>query len=1043
MTWRWFARWLRSRPHSTRPSFRALSRWRRLGVEVVERRDLLTTVTLNPAADNTIFQIPATNSDGHGAGLYAGETEKGDGARRALLRFDVASSIPAGAHIDSATLQLHVSQNLNNGPWNFGVYLLQASWGEGASDSGLPGGQGVLATTNDATWTARFVGASPAQNWITPGGDFNHNSPSAATLVGFGKGVNNFYQWSSAQLTADVQNWLNTPSSQFGWIVKDTSESTGGSAQRFDSRESSTTANRPLLTINYTLPNVPPTLDPISDPTAILEGAAAQTIGLTNITAGAGDSQSLMVTATSDNPTLIPTPDITYQSPDSTGLLSYTPAADRFGSAKITVTVRDAGIDGIFNNSDDATFSQTFTVNVTPINDPPTLAAIADPTAILEDAALQTIGLSGISAGPFESQTITITATSDNPGLIPNPAVLYNSLNTTGSLTYKPVANQSGQATITVTVKDDGGIANDGVDTLIRTFTVKVTPVNDPPTLDAITSPPAIDEDAAQQSLPLTGISAGPFESGQTLTITGTSSNPGLIADPAITYTSGDTTATLKYTPIADQSGTTTITIKVKDDGGTASTGIDTITRTFTINVTAVNDPPALDPIANPTPILENAGQQSINLNNISAGPSETQVIAITATSDNPTLIPNPSVNYTSPFIAGSLTYTPSADRFGTAHITVTVKDNGGTTHNGIDTITRTFAVVVSQINDPPTLDAIDDPTPIGQDSDQQTVQLTGVSAGPFETQQLSVTASSDNPTLIPSVGVAYASPNTTGSLTYTPSPGQNGTAHITVTVHDAGLDGNLNNDDDGITQRTFTVRVISPDEINHAPSFVIGSVAPVTDEDGPVDPQGPFATQISPGPPNESEQTVSFTLTVPADQKPLFSVLPQVDTTGKLTFTPAPNAHGIAHISIQAKDNGGTALGGVDTSAAQEFDVLITKPHVWHNTRNGRDVDDDHFVVAQDVITIINRINAKGSGPIPDDATFGPPYYDVDNDGFVVAQDVVNIINFINAGHGGAGEAPPVDPAAADTVFQSVGDNLLALTLSESADSTMQSRRK
>src|SRR6185369_11860193 len=174
--------------------------------------------------------------------------------------------------------------------------------------------------------------------------------------------------------------------------------------------------------------------------------------------------------------------------------------------------------------------------------------------------------------------------------------------------------------------------------------------------------------------------------------------------------------------------------------------------------------------------------------------------------------------------------------------------------------------------------------------------------------------------------------------------------------------------------------------------------------------------TQIFAGPPSESQQTVSFTLTLSTIEQKLFAALPKVNSAGTLTFTPAPNAHGTAHITIQAKDNGGTALGGVDTSATQFFDITIIKEFAWHNTRNGRDVDDDHFVVAQDVITIINRINAKGSGKIPDNPPLGPPYYDVDNDGNVVAQDVLNIINFINAGHGGAGEAPSIDAEAEPT---------------------------
>src|SRR5204863_1422879 len=121
--------------------------------------------------------------------------------------------------------------------------------------------------------------------------------------------------------------------------------------------------------------------------------------------------------------------------------------------------------------------------------------------AILEDAAQQTVNLAGISAGPFETQVLTVTATSSNPGLIPNPTVTYASPNGTGSLAYRPVANHSGTAVITVKVQDDGGTANNGVDTITRTFTVAVTAVNDAPTLTAISDPAAILEDAAQQTI--------------------------------------------------------------------------------------------------------------------------------------------------------------------------------------------------------------------------------------------------------------------------------------------------------------------------------------------------------------------------------------------------------------------------------------------------------------------------------------------------------------------------------------------------------------
>ena len=97
--------------------------------------------------------------------------------------------------------------------------------------------------------------------------------------------------------------------------------------------------------------------------------------------------------------------------------------------------------------------------------------------------------LSGISGGTAgEVQSLTVTATSNNTGLIPNPTVTYTSPDATGSLSYTPVANQDGTAIITVTVNDNGG----GTESVQQTFTVNVTAVNDPPTLAAIANPPAI-----------------------------------------------------------------------------------------------------------------------------------------------------------------------------------------------------------------------------------------------------------------------------------------------------------------------------------------------------------------------------------------------------------------------------------------------------------------------------------------------------------------------------------------------------------------------
>src|SRR6202008_4167845 len=100
------------------------------------------------------------------------------------------------------------------------------------------------------------------------------------------------------------------------------------------------------------------------------------------------------------------------------------------------------------------------------------------------------------------------------------------------------------------------------------------------------------------------------------------------------------------------------------------------------------------------------AGPQTINLTGISSGVvTENQPLTVTAVSSNPSLVPNPSVNYNSPQTTGSLTFTPVPTANGTATITVTVND--GQSQNNI--VSRTFTVTVNPVNDLPTISSIAD----------------------------------------------------------------------------------------------------------------------------------------------------------------------------------------------------------------------------------------------------------------------------------------------------------------------------------------------
>ena len=73
----------------------------------------------------------------------------------------------------------------------------------------------------------------------------------------------------------------------------------------------------------------------------------------------------------------------------------------------------------------------TRNIQVTTSYLPPTLNALANLT-VLEDAALQTVNLAGITSGDGAQQVITVVSASSNTSIIPNPTASYTNFNTAG-----------------------------------------------------------------------------------------------------------------------------------------------------------------------------------------------------------------------------------------------------------------------------------------------------------------------------------------------------------------------------------------------------------------------------------------------------------------------------------------------------------------------------------------------------------------------------------------------------------------------------------
>ncbi|NNC93457.1 MAG: tandem-95 repeat protein [Acidimicrobiia bacterium] len=394
---------------------------------------------------------------------------------------------------------------------------------------------------------------------------------------------------------------------------------------------------------------------------------------------------------------------------------------------------------------------------------------------------------------------------------------------------------------------------------------------------------------------------------------------------------------TIDYDPNLDYYGVDTFTYEICDTSAACST------ETVTVTVTPVNDVPSFT-VGLDESILEDAGGQTVDPHPtaISAGPANEsgQSTSFTISHDNPALFKNaPTIND-----SGRLQYEAWDDVSGSATVTVSISDDGGTADGGVDTSAdQTFTITVTGVNDQPSFDDGPDVT-IDEDSGAQTFPgwATSITAGapeeepPAQSLTFTIAANDNDPlfSVLPSVDPA------TGDLTFTPAGDANGTANIQLRLSDDG--GTANGGSDASPVQPFKISV---ETVNDAPSFTKGADQTIAIDAGAQSIVG-WATGISPGPADESGQSVSFN-TVGNTNPGLFSAPPLVASTGTLVFTPAAGQFGTATITIEAQDDGGTARGGIDTSPSQTFDITVTEPSVVVSEfrPNGPLGADDEFV--------------------------------------------------------------------------------------------------
>jgi len=223
-----------------------------------------------------------TNNSLADPGIFAGTDGEGN-PKRGLIEFNVAAAVPAGATITGVQLQLTLGQVAGsgggssggtNGPETISLYDESQAWGQPTNFAGATSfggtGHGSAPDTGDATWNYSFYDTTP---WTVTGGDWTSSLPDVADASV--TGTLTAFTWSSAAMVTDVQNWLNNPSANFGWIVKNADETDPTDFRAFWSAQGAAANDDPALA-----PELSVTYVAASPMTAWWSGAQSGAAGL-------------------------------------------------------------------------------------------------------------------------------------------------------------------------------------------------------------------------------------------------------------------------------------------------------------------------------------------------------------------------------------------------------------------------------------------------------------------------------------------------------------------------------------------------------------------------------------------------------------------------------------------------------------------------------------------------------------------------------------------------------------------------------------------
>ena len=586
-------------------------------------------------------------------------------------------------------------------------------------------------------------------------------------------------------------------------------------------------------------------------------------------------------------------------------LLTITANANWNGSSFITAIVSD----GEYSDS------TNFTLTINPVNDAPIMTAISD-KSYSEDDSLGFV----LTSTDIDSDDLVYSAFSDTTAI--SVTVSDSLISFTSSL------NWNGSSLITAIVSD--GVYSDSTN-----FTLTVNPVNDAPTIAAITDTTFNEDDSLSIVLSSTDIDG----------------------DNVTNFAFTDTNAVqvtiqgsfLMITADENWNGLSEITAVVSDGEYSDSTD-------FTLTVNPINDAPVLAIIGD-----QSSDEDTAKVIILSATDVEGDDLTYSASSAE--------ANVTVVVSNDTLILTPVDNWNGTADITVTVTDDG----TGTLTNSETFTLTVNPINDNPVL------TNIGaQTVNEDTAKVVTLSATDIENDNLTFTASSAESNITATVS--------NDTLTLTPDENWNGTGNITVFVNDGFLsdstsfvltvtpvndapvvnDMNVEIEEDGTIEIIFSGSDIDGDDLTFAVvdaptngTYDGTTYTPNADYNG----NDSFTYKANDGTVDSELATVTITVTSVNDEPVLTFIGDQnMNEDGSLAITLSATDVDNANLVFGASSDNADVLATIDADT-----LTLTASLDYNGTAQITVTVDDQVTRLTDSETFTLTVNPVNDAPIAD----------------------------------------------------------------------------